>query len=198
MSASDNKFEKSDIGTQSAWKGFSSQTLYIASRLITDTCGYQYYPENVEDLLIKNNDDVIEAVQVKNLSYDLTISKLASSETSLSGEGFFNRMCSLHEEFTSFNCVTVVYFSSLGPELSNFSNQKPGTKEKLINKLTNNHGLSRPNAEWLLNSLRFIRADIDELEKIVEKQIKSYVPLMPAPELSKSLLIHHIYDLSKN
>lgn len=198
MSASDNKFEKSDIGAQSAWKGFSAQTLYIASRLITDTCGYQYYPENIEDLLIKNNDDVIEAVQVKNLSYDLTISKLASSETSLSGEGFFNRMCSLHEKFTSFNCVSVVYFSSLGSELSDFSKQKPGTKEKLIKKLINNHGLSKSNAEWLLDSLRFIKVDINELEKTVENQIKSYVPLMPAPELSKSLLIHHIYDLSKS
>lgn len=31
-----NIFQKSDIGAQAAWKGFSSQTLYIASRLISD------------------------------------------------------------------------------------------------------------------------------------------------------------------
>ena len=30
-------FIKSDIGAQAAWKGFSSQTLYIAYRLVTDT-----------------------------------------------------------------------------------------------------------------------------------------------------------------
>ena len=37
-------FIKSDIGAQAAWKGFSSQTLYIAYRLVTDIQGYEYYP----------------------------------------------------------------------------------------------------------------------------------------------------------
>ena len=29
-------FQKSDMGSQAAWKGFSSQTFYIAARLISD------------------------------------------------------------------------------------------------------------------------------------------------------------------
>lgn len=33
-------FYKSDAGAQAAWKGFSSQTLYIASRLISDKSDY--------------------------------------------------------------------------------------------------------------------------------------------------------------
>ena len=44
-------FIKSDIGAQAAWKGFSSQTLYIAYRLVTDIQGYEYYPEEIEDKL---------------------------------------------------------------------------------------------------------------------------------------------------
>lgn len=32
-------FSRSDVGAQAAWKGFSSQTLYIASRLISDKGG---------------------------------------------------------------------------------------------------------------------------------------------------------------
>lgn len=48
-----NDFQKSDMGAQAAWKGFSSQTLYIASRLISDESGSEYYPEDVEDLVIK-------------------------------------------------------------------------------------------------------------------------------------------------
>ena len=40
---------KSDIGAQAAWKGFTSQTLYIANRLISDNDGYEFYPEDVED-----------------------------------------------------------------------------------------------------------------------------------------------------
>lgn len=46
-------FYKSDAGAQAAWKGFSSQTLYIASRLISDEGGYEYYPEDIEDLVVK-------------------------------------------------------------------------------------------------------------------------------------------------
>ena len=69
-------FKKSDIGVQAAWKGFSSQTLYVASRLITDKSEYEYYLEDVEDLVIKNDGVVVEAVQVKNIAADLTISSL--------------------------------------------------------------------------------------------------------------------------
>lgn len=46
-----SKFQKSDMGAQAAWKGFSSQTFYIAARLISDEQGYEYYPENIEDLV---------------------------------------------------------------------------------------------------------------------------------------------------
>ena len=60
-------FEKSDMGAQAAWKGFSSQTLYIASRLISDVDGYEYYPEDVEDLIVKKDGVVVEAVQVKSM-----------------------------------------------------------------------------------------------------------------------------------
>lgn len=48
-------FQKSDAGAQAAWKGFSSQTLYIASRLILDKNDCEYYPEDVEDLVIRKN-----------------------------------------------------------------------------------------------------------------------------------------------
>ena len=85
-------FSRSDVGAQAAWKGFSSQTLYIASRLISDKGGYEYYPEDIEDLVIKKDGVVIEAVQVKNVSADLTLSSLASTKTSKGGDGFFNRM----------------------------------------------------------------------------------------------------------
>lgn len=81
-------FYKSDAGAQAAWKGFSSQTLYIASRLISDEGGYEYYPEDIEDLVVKKNGAVVEAVQVKNISADLTLSSLAATKTSKGGEGF--------------------------------------------------------------------------------------------------------------
>lgn len=105
-------FSRSDVGAQAAWKGFSSQTLYIASRLILDKSGYEYYPEDIEDLVVKKDGFVIEAVQVKNVSADLTLSSLAATKTSKGGDGFFNRMCSLHVQNPSFYCIKVVYFFS--------------------------------------------------------------------------------------
>jgi len=42
-----NCFQKSDIGAQAAWKGFASQTLYIASRLISDESGYEYIIQKI-------------------------------------------------------------------------------------------------------------------------------------------------------
>lgn len=120
-------FTKSDIGAQAAWKGFSSQTLYIAYRLLMDEDGCEYYPEDIEDLVIKKDGTVVEAIQIKNISSDLTLSSLASTKTSIGGEGFFNRMCSLHAIDKSFSDIKIVYFGELGTELQGVANNN---KEK--------------------------------------------------------------------
>lgn len=191
-------FQKSDMGAQAAWKGFSSQTLYIASRLISDECAYEYYPEDVEDLVIKKNGVVIEAVQVKNISADLTLSSLASTKTSLGGEGFFNRMCSLHKQNSWFRCIKIVYFNTLGPELQKLQMGNANTKKVIMNKLMNEHGLSKENTEWLLSSLHFEKVNLDDLELNIQTQISKYVPVMSAPTLAKDLLIQHISVLSNS
>ena len=193
-----NSFQKSDQGAQAAWKGFSSQTLYIASRLISDKDGYEYYPEDVEDLVIKKNNVVIEAVQVKNISASLTLSSLAGTKTSQSGEGFFNRMCSLHEQYPSFNNVNVVYFNSLGTELQEIQEGNANTKRTIIKKLVDDHGLCEEDAIWLIDSLHFEKVNLNDLDSNIQNQITDYVPVMSAPTLAKELLIQHISVLSKS
>lgn len=193
-----SNFQKSDIGAQAAWKGFSSQTLYIASRLISDENEYEYYPEDVEDLVIKKDGVVVEAVQVKNISADLTLSSLAATKTSKGGEGFFNRMCSLHTQNPSFHCIKVVYFNTLGIELQEVQAGKANTKKTLTKKLVDKHGLSESEAEWLLDSLCFEKVNLDDLDLNIRTQIGDYVPVMSAPELAKELLIQHISMLSKS
>ena len=47
-----NEIVKSEIGSEAAWRGFSTQTLYIAKRLLTAEDDEQLYPEQVEDLMI--------------------------------------------------------------------------------------------------------------------------------------------------
>lgn len=191
-------FYKSDAGAQAAWKGFSSQTLYIASRLISDEGGYEYYPEDIEDLVVKKNGAVVEAVQVKNISADLTLSSLAATKTSKGGEGFFNRMCSLHAQSPFFHCIKVVYFNTLGVELQEMQSGKAATKKALTKRLVDKHGLSESEAIWLIDSLCFEKVNLDDLDLNIQTQISGYVPVMSAPALAKDLLIQYISVLSKS
>ena len=196
--AENNQFMKSDIGAQAAWKGFSSQTLYIASRIVADTNDNCFYPEDIEDLVIKNEDKVVEAVQIKNVSADLTVSHLSSTKSSLSGEGFFNRVCSLHAQYPEFNIVKVVYFTSLGDELNGISKGNKSYCKSVKEKLVKNHRLTAIDAEWLVSSLFFEKVDISTLEQTIFSQIEEYVETMAAPEIAKSLLIQHVSELSKS
>ena len=195
---SNPNFTKSDIGAQAAWKGFSSQTLYIAYRLLTDEDGYEYYPEDIEDLVIKKDGSVVEAVQVKNISSDLTLSSLASTKTSKGGEGFFNRMCSLHAIDKSFSGIKIVYFGRLGAEFQEVANDNKEVKIILANRLKEKHKLSAEDAAWLIDSLKFEKVSLDELEENLKEQIGSYVPVMPAPELAQELLVQYISRLSNS
>ena len=192
------QINKSDIGAQSAWKGFSSQTLYIARRLLSDNEGYEYYPEDVEDLVVKNNGKIIEAVQVKNLSRDLSLSSLASTKSSKSGEGFFKRMVSMHSIDPLFTKVTVAHFGPLGAELQELQKGIVTTKATLVRKLINNHQLSEKDATWLIDSLSFEKVDINTLHEGIEAQIRNYVPVMAAPALAKDLLVQYISELSNS
>lgn len=191
-------FYKSDAGAQAAWKGFSSQTLYIASRLVSDEGGYEYYPEDIEDLVVKKNGAVVEAVQVKNISADITLSSLAATKTSQGGEGFFNRMCSLHKQNPSFRGIKVVYFNALGAELQEVQKGNTNKKKAITKKLVENHALSEEDAAWLLDSVHFEKVNLDDLESNIHTQISDYVPVMSAPALAKDLLIQHISTLSKS
>ena len=191
-------FQKSDTGAQAAWKGFSSQTLYIASRVISDDSEYEYYPEDIEDLVVKKDGVVVEAVQVKNITAALTLSSLASTKTSIGGEGFFRRMCSLHAMTPSLHCIKVVYFNTLGLEFQEVQAGNIKTKQAIVKKLVDKHRLSESEARWLIESLSFEKVSLNELGFNILNQISQYIPAMSAPGLAKDLLIQHISVLSKS
>jgi hypothetical protein len=192
-----NPFFKSDIGAQSAWKGFSSQTLYIASRIATDIENYDFYPEDIEDLIVKKNGIVVEAIQVKNISSDLTLSSLASTNSSTQGEGFFKRICSLHASFPSLSKVCIIYFNHLGEEINGFIEGNENYRKSISKKLIDNHGIPADCAEWLLSSLIFQKVSTIELQNIIANQLKDCVPIMAAPDLAQSLLIQYVSELSR-
>lgn len=50
----------------------------------------------------------------------------------------------------------------------------------------------------MIDSLRFEKANIDDLDLNIQTQIRDYVPVISAPALAKELLIQHISALSKS
>ena len=50
---------------------------------------------------------------------------------------------------------------------------------------------------WLIESLCFEKACLDDLDANIRTQIGGYVPVMSAPELAKELLIQYISDVYK-
>lgn len=150
--------------------------------MISDEQGYEYYPENIEDLVVKRNGIIVEAVQIKNISAALTLSSLALTKTSTGGEGFFNRMCSIHVQNPLFNDIKIVHFGNLGIELQEVVNNNEETKTRLSNRLKEKHNLTEEEAAWLINSMKFEKADVDELKKNVVLKIYNVLDIMTVTE----------------
>ncbi|MEK3792953.1 hypothetical protein MKX42_14580 [Paenibacillus sp. FSL R7-0204] len=191
-------FSKSDLGAQASWKGYSSQTLYIASRVVADINSLEYFPEHLEDLLIKSDDEVSEIVQIKDLGSDLSISSLASTSASLKNEGFFRRVLSLRKPESKRIVVKVVHFGELGDELEGFINGVTSSLESIKDKLVRNHHLLLEEVEWITERMIFEKVDKEVLQLKIAEQIKSHIPTMIAPSIMQDLLIQYISDLSKN
>lgn len=157
----------------------------------------EYYPEHLEDLLIKRAGQVIEVVQVKDLSDTLTISDLASTKASRSEEGFFKRTCSLRNSEPMLQTLRIVYFGELGQELQELSSGNIFVQNKIKDKLIKDHGLSNDEALWILTRIDFQKVDTQLLEEKILKQLQLYIPTMAAPELARTLLVQYISELSK-
>lgn len=93
--------------------------------------------------------------------------------------------------------LRIVYFGKLGRELQELSTGNISAKNKIKDKLVNDHGLSNDDALWILSKIHFEKVDTKSLEEEILRMLQSYVPTMAAPELARTLLIQYIFDLSK-
>jgi len=192
------EFVRSETGAQSAWKGFTSQTLYIASRIAAAEDKHEYFPEQLEDLLIKLNGEVIEIVQIKDHKSPLTLSDLASvSDSSEKNEGFFRRVLSQRKSSDQDLIIKVTHFGPLGEELAGFSTKQPACITSIKNKLVNSHKLTEQEANWFIERWVFEKVDSLTLHTALFEQIKQYVPTMVAPNIAQDLLVYYVFDLSK-
>ncbi|MCY6370658.1 hypothetical protein [Clostridium ganghwense] len=182
---------KSDIGAKAAWKGFSSQTTYIAYRLMLLNDKYDFYPEKVEDLMIKNQNSIIELVQIKNLSSNLALSSFSPKEA----DSFFRRALASRKDNESF-ILKIVSFGKIGEELQGLINKDKTHINSIKNKLLEYKYYS-DDIEWILSNLSIEQVNEAELEKKIFQILEKRIETMAAPQVAFDTLISYISDLSR-
>lgn len=180
---------KSEIGTEAAWRGFSTQTLYIAKRLLEAENNVQLYPEHVEDLMIMENKKVIELVQVKNLSTDLSLSDLSPKKN----DSFFRRCLAYKDNKI---CLRIVSFGNIGLEFRKMLQKKNKKSSSVFDKLLS-YGYEENDVLWLLEHLEIEKVDELEIENSIKDELKKYLEVVAAYNLVNDSLIYYIYKLSR-
>ena len=137
---------KSDIGAQAAWKGFSTQTLYIAYRLMVLNDEYEIAPETEEDLMVLDKNDISELVQVKNLSSDLVLSDLNPKKE----DSFFRRVLKYKDKNI---IIKVVSFGNIGEELKGVINKNDKCLKSFIEKMKK-YNYSDDEISWIIRNFK--------------------------------------------
>lgn len=186
-----SKFTKSELGTKAAWKGFSSQTSYIAYRLMLLNDAATFYPEQAEDLMVKNNNIPYELVQVKNLTADLALSHLSPQNE----DSFFRRCLSYKSENTDL-VLRVVSFGNIGYELSGFINNDKVCINNLRKKMSE-YGYFKEEIDWLFQNLRFEQIDESVILNDIHSILETKIETMAAPRVIFDVLINYVSNLSR-
>ncbi|WP_026889591.1 hypothetical protein [Clostridium beijerinckii] len=182
---------KSDIGAKAAWKGFSSQTTYIAHRLMNLGEDYDFYPEKVEDLMIKKGNSIIELVQIKNLSSDLALSSFSPKDS----DSFFRRALKSRKENENI-ILTVISFGNIGQELQGLIKKNESQIKSIKSKLLG-FDYSNDEIEWILSNLSIIQVDEENLKNDIFKKLEEKIETMAAPQIAFDTLICYVSDLSR-
>lgn len=187
----ESKVLQSETGAEAAWRGFSTQTLYIANRLLEcDDNEFKFYPEQVEDLLIKKGKSICELVQVKNLSKDLSLSDLSPQKE----DSFFKR-CLRYKDSTEI-ILRVVSFGNIGSEIITLLKSNNKLETNIAKKLLS-YGYTAEDIEWLLANLHVEKVNEDELQKNIQLEMTKYIEIATATDLAYEVLIYYIYKLSR-
>ena len=123
---------KNNIGAISALKGYRVQFLYTLLRILSySESENEFHPEgNFEDLDIYNsNSEIIEIIQVKNLTEILTLSKILSSKEKNS---FLQRALKVYKEGKRPK-IKLVSFGDINDDVKNLNQKKysPNLLKKL-------------------------------------------------------------------
>lgn len=183
---------KSELGTRAAWKGFTSQTVYIAYRLMLLENEYDFFPEQAEDLMIKKNNKILELVQVKNLTADLALSHLSPKEK----DSFFQRCLQLRCISRKDIILNIVSFGGIGEEIKKFCDSEYSSQLAITVKLLS-YGYNEDDIQWIHRHLKVEQIDEKELLVKIHQNLEGSVRTMAAPYVAFDVLINYIYDLSR-
>lgn len=184
-------FADSEKGAKAAWNGFTSQTLYIANRLMLLNDESEFSPEKVEDLLVSDNGIPLESIQVKNITADLTLSHFSPQKP----DSFFRRSLALRKENEKLK-ISIISFGPLGKELIDITENNKKTIGTIVNRLVG-YDYLLADAEWLLSHLEIQIVDYDDLEKQIFNELNKITETMAAPALAFDVLISYISNLSQ-
>lgn len=187
-----NTISKSELGTRAAWKGFSSQTVYIAYRLMILDDEFDFFPEQAEDLMITKDGKISELVQVKNLSADLALSHLSPKET----DSFFQRCLQQKSQSNEDIVLRLISFGPIGEEIRTFCTNEFSPELSVSKKLLS-YGYSDAEVEWIHSHLNVDQVVEKKLLSDIYHLLESRVRTMAAPHVAFDVLINYISNLSR-
>ena len=180
---------KSDIGAKAAWKGFSSQTVYIAYRLMILEEKFDIYPENVEDLMIKEDNKVKELIQVKNINTDLTLSHLKPKNN----DSFFRRVLEYKSEDVK---IKVISFGNIGFELEQV-NKKNEEGIKNFKKKMLDYNYTEEEIKWIIKHIEIKKENEELLRRKIFEKLNENFKTSIASNIIFDCLINYISNLSR-
>ncbi len=185
---------KSDIGAESAFRGFRTQTLYIVNRILNHTEDeFKFQPEGKEDLAVyDNNINLKEVVQVKNYSTNLSLSSLSPQKD----DSFFRRSLKTLKEGQA-SKLNLVVFGNVGPELYNAIIKEGIDRDKVKKKLKENYNYKEEEIELIFKNLKIEKVKESKIIENIKRALRKNPQVTVDYQIAFDLLMYWIYELSE-
>lgn len=177
-----------------AYRGYRRQSLYTLGRVLEPNgTGMTFQPEGVEDLAVYDNGHLVEAVQVKSFSGNITLSDLVSIRRPESS--FFHRAVSLVRE-SSPKSIALVSFGPIGRELKSALAGEELARSEVSRKLVETYGFTHEDVSAVLKVLVAESVDEEALTQRIYGFLRDAVTGAD-PEAAFDLLSHWLYGCAE-
>jgi len=178
-----------DSDATPAYRGYRLQALYTLSRVLAQHADpLVFQPEGLEDLAVRgDNDRVLEIVQVKQRTSNLTLSSFKPDKRN----SFFSRVSDALETDPQIK-ITLIAFDAAGPELKKAIQSDGRERTTVAKKLASYGFISKAKAEAVLERMTLLPVDEQSLTTEVYKVLKNSLAGID-PNVSFDSLNHWLY-----